>query len=156
LTNAWSLNAAFEHFWNPRWRTSLYGGYTRVWYNQDATNIANQHLPTPPTAPGVACGVAVEGAVWPVLPINHGEGNSCSPNFSFYQIGSRTQWNVTSNFYMGIDVTYTHLNTAWQGPAIPNSTVPSFIDDQNVWSGIFRMQHSFVPGNEGPTVIFGR
>jgi hypothetical protein len=57
---------------------------------------------------------------------------------------------------MGIDVTYTHLNTAWQGPAVPNSTVPSFIDDQNVWSGIFRMQHSFVPGNEGPTVIFGR
>jgi porin-like protein len=156
LTNAWSLNAAFEHFWNPRWRTSLYGGYTRVWYNQDATNIANQHLPTPPTAPGIACGVAVEGAVWPVLPINHGEGNSCSPNFSFYQIGSRTQWNVTSNFYMGIDVTYTHLNTAWQGPAVPNSVVPSFIDDQNVWSGIFRMQHSFVPGNEGPTVIFGR
>ena len=29
LTNAWSVNAGYEHFWNPRWRTSLYGGYTR-------------------------------------------------------------------------------------------------------------------------------
>ena len=28
LTNAWSVNAAYEHFWNPRWRTSVYGGYT--------------------------------------------------------------------------------------------------------------------------------
>ena len=29
------------------WRTSLYGGYTRVWYNQTATDIAAEHLPTP-------------------------------------------------------------------------------------------------------------
>jgi hypothetical protein len=157
LTNAWSVNAAFEHFWNPRWRTSLYGGYTRVWYNQDATNIANQHLPTPPTPPSIACGVPVEGTVWPPINVNHGEANSCSPNFSFYQIGSRTQWNVTSNFYMGVDVTYTHLNTAYQGVAVPSGSFPlSVVDNQNVWSGIFRMQHSFVPGNEGPTVIFGR
>ncbi len=41
LTNAWSVNAGYEHFWNPRWRTSLYGGYTRVWYDQDATNLIN-------------------------------------------------------------------------------------------------------------------
>jgi hypothetical protein len=156
LTNAWSVNAAFEHFWNPRWRTSLYGGFTRVWYNQEATNIANQHMPTPPVG-ALVCGVPVLGAVWPPLPIANGVGNSCTPNFSFYQIGSRTQWNVTSNFYMGVDVTYTHLNTAWQGPSPASpTTFPTSIDDQHVWSGIFRMQHSFVPGNEGPTVIFGR
>ena len=29
LTTAWNVNAAYEHFWNPRWRTSLYGGYAR-------------------------------------------------------------------------------------------------------------------------------
>ncbi len=23
LTTAWNVNAAYEHFWNPRWRTSL-------------------------------------------------------------------------------------------------------------------------------------
>ncbi len=81
------------------------------------------------------------------------ENNSCSPDFSFYQIGSRTQWNVTSNFYMGVDVTYTHLNTAYAGcvGSLTPTTLPTSIDNQNVWSGIFRMQHSFVPGNEGPT-----
>ena len=51
LTNAWSANAGYEHFWNARWRTSLYGGYTRVWYDQTAKDIAAEHLPTPPTAP---------------------------------------------------------------------------------------------------------
>ena len=30
LTTAWNVNAAYEHFWNPRWRTSLYGGYAAV------------------------------------------------------------------------------------------------------------------------------
>ena len=32
LTTAWNVNAAYEHFWNPRWRTSLYGGYAQVSY----------------------------------------------------------------------------------------------------------------------------
>ena len=76
---------------------------------------------------GIACGLPVEGAVWPPLNINHGENNNCSPNFSFYQIGSRTQWNVTSNFYMGIDVTYTHLNTAYQGVTVGNPVVSDLL-----------------------------
>ena len=33
LTTAWNVNAAYEHFWNPRWRTSLYGGYAAVSYD---------------------------------------------------------------------------------------------------------------------------
>ena len=32
LTTAWNVNAAYEHFWSPRWRTSLYGGYAKVSY----------------------------------------------------------------------------------------------------------------------------
>ena len=32
LTTAWNVNAAYEHFWSPRWRTSLYGGYAKVEY----------------------------------------------------------------------------------------------------------------------------
>ncbi len=53
LTNAWSANAAYEHFWNSRWRTSLYGGYTKVWYDGQITNDINTHLP------GAAGGTAV-------------------------------------------------------------------------------------------------
>src|SRR5262249_12505926 len=26
LTTAWGVNASYEHFWTPQWRTSLYGG----------------------------------------------------------------------------------------------------------------------------------
>ncbi len=40
LTTGWGVNAAFEHFWSPRWRTSLYGGYAAVSYGNVANNIA--------------------------------------------------------------------------------------------------------------------
>ena len=155
LTNAWSLNAAYEHFWNSRWRTSLYGGYTKVWYDGTITNDINTHLPG--AAGTLQCGVPVAGAVWPPITMtNGGAGNSCSPDFSFYQIGSRTQWNITKDFYMGVDVTYTHLNTAYQGVGTMNSGRNTSVDDQNTWSGIFRTQYNFNVGNEGPSVVFGR
>ena len=98
------------------------------------------HLPTPAAAPCIACGQPVFGVVCPPINVNHGESNSCSPNFSFWQVGSRTQWNVTKDFYMGVDVTYTHLNTAYQGAAIATSSdgtqiapkTSHLVDDQNI------------------------
>ena len=114
LTNAWSVNAAYEHFWNARWRTSLYGGYTKVWYDGTITNDINTHLARRCRNPSLRCPGRRRG----VAASNHDRrrrDNSCSPDFSFYQIGSRTQWNITKDFYMGVDVTYTHLNTAYQG-----------------------------------------
>ncbi len=150
LTNAWSANAGVEHMWTPQLRTSLYGGYTRVWYDADTVKLINTHLPG--ASGSIQCGVPVAGSVWP--PINvvaGGVGNSCSPDFSFYQIGSRTQWNVTKNLYMGVDVTYTHLNTAYQGVVAPPpaSPVASF-DDQHQVSGIFRVQYNLAPDDPPP------
>src|SRR5690242_5202944 len=148
LTNAWSVNGAYEHMWSPRWRTSVYGGYTKVGYDGAITNDINSHLPG--VAGTVQCGVPVAGTVWPSINVSAAAGNSCSPDFSFYQIGSRTQWNVTRDFYMGFDVTYTHLNTAYKGGMTSNTAVGggrviTSIDDQNTWSGVFRTQYSFSP-----------
>ena len=39
LTTAWNVNAAYEHFWSPRWRTSLYGGYAQVSYGGAAQSL---------------------------------------------------------------------------------------------------------------------
>ena len=65
LTNAWSVNAAYEHYWNQRWKTSLYGGYTKVWYDGTITNDINTHLPG--AAGTLQCGVPVAGSVWPPI-----------------------------------------------------------------------------------------
>jgi hypothetical protein len=89
LTTAWGVAAAYEHFWTPSLRTSVHGGYTKVEYNTAANTILCGAL-------GVAPG-------------------PCNNDFARWQIGSRTQWNVTKQFYMGFDVVYQTLETASAG-----------------------------------------
>ena len=77
-------------------------------------------------------------------------GNSCSPNFSWWQVGSRTQWNPHPDLDIGVDVLWTHLNTAYKGPGVvgTNGARPAAainIDDQDVLSVFFRIQRNFLP-----------
>ena len=88
LTTAWNVNAAYEHFWSPRWRTSLYGGYAQVSYSG--------------TAKSILCGFGTSGVVT----------NGCDGDWQTWWLGSRTQWNVTKDFYMGLDVMYSKLQSA--------------------------------------------
>lgn len=148
LTQSWGVNGAYEHFWTPLLRSSVYGGYARVDYNREATQIINAHLPG--AAGTVVCGVPVAGAVWPpiTLPVGGG-GNSCNPDFGFAQIGTRTQYNPFAWLDVGVDVNYTRLFTAYRGPATVNPSAPqpavSNIDDQNVWTVMGRVQLNFLP-----------
>ena len=88
LTTAWNINAAYEHFWNPRWRTSLYGGYAQVSYSGNANSLL--------------CGRGTNGIVT----------SGCDSDWQTWWAGSRTQWNVTKDFYMGLDVMYSKLQSA--------------------------------------------
>jgi Porin subfamily len=141
LTRAWSVQAGYQHIWSPRWRTSLYGGYTSISFTDSAKAII---------CPGIPGGVgSLFAAAQPV-------GFNCNPDFSFYQVGSRTQWNPTPNLDIGLDIAYTRLNTAFKGPAnlVANGSRPACtnsavlacsVDDQDVWSAIFRWQRNFYP-----------
>jgi hypothetical protein len=149
LTQAWSVNAAYQHVWNQEWKTSAYGSFAAITYNQTAKNLINQHLPGP--AGTVPCGVPVQGAVQPPLGIPVGSDNSCSPNFSFWTIGSRTQYNPFPWLDLGVDVFYTHFNTAYRGTNVTlaaNGGRPGGvykIEDQNVLSVLARAQINFNP-----------
>ena len=153
LTRAWNFGAAYQHFWNRKWRTSWYGGYVVVDYNQTATNL----ICAPGTIGGAASffapaalSAAAAGGVHP--------GFNCNPDFSFYQVGSRTQWNPVPQLDIGLDIMYTKLNTAFKGvanlaangsrPACFNNLVGNggcSVDDQGVWSAMFRWQRNFFP-----------
>ena len=39
LTTAWGVNAAYDHLWQPNFRTSVYAAYTRYEYGNNA-NLA--------------------------------------------------------------------------------------------------------------------
>ena len=88
LTTAWSVTAGVEHNWNPAWRTSLYGGYENISYNQNATAEICAGL-----APGGAGAFTSAGGFTPA---------NCNPDFSFWQIGSRTIWTPARGFGIGI------------------------------------------------------
>jgi len=134
LTTAWNVNAAYEHFWNPRWRTSLYGGYAQVSYNDNA----NAQLCT-------AGGAGIGGIGSAAL-----ASAGCDNDWNFWWIGNRTQWNVTKDFYMGLDVLYQKLQTASTPGNIfqsPTSVVtgPLTVKDQDNWQFRFRVHRDFYP-----------
>ena len=132
LTTAWNVNAAYEHFWNPRWRTSLYGGYAQVSYGSTGNSL-------------ICFGTTREVT------------NGCDNDWSAWWIGSRTQWNVTKDFYMGVDVMYSKLESATaqvsatQGPlalaangiGLVSGLVPR--TDPDNWSFRFRVHRDFYP-----------
>jgi hypothetical protein len=152
LTTAWGVNGFYQHFWNPKWRSSLYGGYVEIDYDANARTIINSHLPGAGGA-SICPNTPVFGAVQPPLGVT-GSSNSCSPNVSWWQVGSRTQWNPHPDLDIGLDVLWTHLNTAYNSHGLTNVALAAngahpggayAIDDQDVLSVMFRVQRNFLP-----------
>jgi hypothetical protein len=136
LTKVWNVIAWYQHIWNPKWRTSFYGGYVSTEYSDAAKLVLNPVAVCGGTGPGVV-GITLQ------------PGNSCSPDFSYWQAGTRTQWNPHPLLDIGLEVYYTRLNTAYKGPATVSPGGPQqpvgLLDDQNVWSAIVRWQRNFYP-----------
>jgi Porin subfamily len=126
LTTAWSVAAAYEHFWTPALQTSVYGSYIKVSHNAAATTMI--------CAAGGAFSVSA----------------TCNPDFSQWNIGSRTQWNVVRGLYVGLDVIYAKLKSAQSGTGLVNSAGgstfgPLAIADQSAWNFSFRVHRDVVP-----------
>ena len=84
LTTGWGVNAAYEHFWNPRWRTSLYGGYAQINYD----NVANANL------------CSAQGTN-PVSPFGTQNGFG-SGSVAFARAGCDNNWSPSSNFEQSV------------------------------------------------------
>ena len=102
-TTAWGVNAAYEHHWGwaPAWQTSAYGGYAAVSYGSQANAMLCQ-----------AGGFGASGSGVGSLSV---AGAGCDMDWSTWWVGSRTQWNVSKTFYMGVDVLYSDMNGASTG-----------------------------------------
>jgi len=125
LATAWNVNAAYDHYWNRRWKTSLYGGYAAVSYD----SLGQSEL----------CGFGIAAVT-----------NGCDMNWQTWWLGSRTQWNVTKDFYMGLDVLYSKLQTATVvgtptplAVAVAGTTAPAH--DTDNWQFRFRVHRDFYP-----------
>jgi Porin subfamily len=146
LTTVWGINAAYDHLWLPNFRTSIYGAWLRSDYN-DAANVAICSAQQQTTPGGITFAPAA-GA----LP---GTSNvaACNNDFTWWQIGSRTQYNFTPWFYVGFDVIYQKIEsaskdavvtyTALGGTAKPTALYS--IQDQDNYAFRIRVHRDIVP-----------
>jgi porin-like protein len=139
LTQAFSFSAGAQHFWLPNLRTSLYGGYVKIEHSDVAKALICPAGPGPfvvPVIPVGTSGLAV---------------SNCDPDYSYWAIGSRTQWNPHPYLDIGVDVMWTRLNTAFAGPGVvtaaqgANPAQIVNIEDQDALSVLGRVQYNFLP-----------
>ena len=131
LTTAWGVNAAYEHFWTKQWQTSVYGAYTATSYDANA----NAYLCTAETVAAFSS-----------------NGVTCNNNFQTWTVGTRTQFNLDANTYLGVDVVYEKLQTGLSG-MLANygngtenaATGPRTVQDQSAWMFEFRVHRNFYP-----------
>jgi len=142
LTNSWSAVASYEHFWTPSLRTSVYGSYINVTHDDQANQLICASLAAASATAGQTAG--------------------CNANFQQWNIGSRSQWNVTKDFYVGVDVIYQKLVSGsfngnapftMTGPAAAAGAVSKLTGpnvayqtgDQEAWTIAWRAHRDIVP-----------
>jgi hypothetical protein len=148
LIDSWQVQGAYEHRWNSQWKTSIWGGYVNIDYGSGATALVCSNPLV--TAPGTTLvGRQVLGATAGLIVSN------CDPDFSFWNVGTRTQWNPHPMLDIGIDLQYFRVNSAFRGQAaVPadgarvgttsNSTVVN-VEDQDHLGAFFRIQYNMLP-----------
>ncbi len=136
LSNAWEVSAFYEHYWNPAWRTSLFGNYTSISYGAtgDALLIANLSSALPAT-----------GHFVPAVGTNGG-----SMKFATLQVGTRTAWTPVKDLTFSAEFIYTrlyqNLNGTWvTGAGIPGTApLQAFgLANQNIYNGAVQVLRSF-------------
>jgi len=141
LTDVWTFQSAYEHRWDPKWRTSVYGGVAGIIYNDTAKDIICNTNPR------------LNGQFRP-LGFSGGNGfvsvSNCNPNFSATQVGTRTLWNPVPNIDVGVDLSWYHNNTAFAGaavvPQIPARPAGNnyTVSNADILSALFRFQRNFL------------
>jgi len=95
LTTTYGFNGAFNHNWDPRWTTSLYGAWAAVRYNS--------------TAKGYICGAFV-----PTLALSSGAAG-CNPDLNYAVVGVATYWTPVKGLSFTADLAYTMLDQKYAG-----------------------------------------
>ncbi len=132
-TSGWGFRGAYVHNWTPNWETGVFGSYTAIDYNSNASA-------------GIC---AVQAAQSVKL-----NGYTCNPDFKIWQVGTRTAWTPVKNLTFSGEVLYTYLdqsNTGSQGLVAANfggaaAFKPAGVydyKDQGIWSGNLRVRRTW-------------
>ena len=119
LTKAYGFNGAFNHNWNRNWSSSVFGSYSHIDYNGNATTAI--------------CAGA------------YGGSTGCNPDFNISQLGVSTTWRPVKNLALITEATWVHIDQSNTG-AITLTGLRAgtwAAGDTDSYSGIFRVQRNF-------------
>jgi hypothetical protein len=129
LSNAWEVSAFYEHYWNPAWRTSLFGNYSGISYGAAGSTLAA------------------------LLPGTTGAFAFTSTNnldFTVAQVGTRTAWTPVKDLTISAEFLYSRLMPKATGTFTNVSAISGApagavynIGAQNVYNGAVQILRSF-------------
>ncbi|WP_315832010.1 porin [Bradyrhizobium prioriisuperbiae] len=132
-STAWEVSAFYEHYWNPQWRTSVFGSYSNIDYGSSGNALLLS------AANGGRLSTGTTNA-------------SGSFEFGVLQVGTRTAWDPVKNLTFAVEFDYTRLdqnlvgtftNTAAGTPSGIAAGTQFQLRDQNIYSGHAQVTRSF-------------
>jgi hypothetical protein len=141
-SDAWEVSAFYEHYWNPAWRTSLFGSYSHISYGDSG----NQLLAAAFSPLGGRLGTSSTTSTGSTAGSLSGTTNNF--DFAVAQIGTRTAWTPVTNLTLSAEFTYSRLDQNLDGTYTGSvSGKPAnqayAIKDQNLYNGSVQILRSF-------------
>jgi hypothetical protein len=144
-SKAWQVDAAFEHYWTPQWRTSVYGSYSKISYGAagDALLFA---------AFGAGGRLGTQGASTAAIsPITAGVLNATgSFDLNIVQVGTKTAWTPVKDLTFSAEFIYSRLGqnltgTYTNGAGLTGQTAGQTysLGNQNTYNGAVQAIRSF-------------
>jgi hypothetical protein len=135
LSNAWEVSAMYEHYWNPLWRTSIFGNYSEISYGATGDAALLAALKTQ--------AIVTTGSLT--------AGTTGSFKFSTAQVGTRTAWTPVKDLTLSAEFIYSRMNQNLNGTFVSSGTgitgapgQSSYdLKSQNVYNGAVQILRSF-------------
>ncbi|MGM4886064.1 porin [Tardiphaga sp. 604_B6_N1_1] len=141
-SSAWEVSAFYEHYWNPAWRTSLFGNYSHISYGFGNDLMMAAFTGATTGGPGTSSSAAAASRAG----VFAGTGNF---DLGIAQIGTRTAWTPVQNLTLSAQFTYSRLDQNLNGTYTvtsmsgkPAGTVLNTAD-QNLYNGSVQILRSF-------------
>jgi hypothetical protein len=131
LSNAWEVSAFYEHYWNPQWRTSVFGNYSAISY-------------------GSASAAALVAALGNGGAFGTFTGTNGNLNYASGQVGTKTSWQPVKNLTFSAEFTYSRLMPSLTGTftnagGISGAPIGQTytVGGQSVYNGALQVLRSF-------------
>ncbi|MEH2474794.1 hypothetical protein V1281_004028 [Nitrobacteraceae bacterium AZCC 2161] len=142
-STAWEVSGWYEHYWNPAWRTSLFGSYSHISYGDSGNALLGAAFATTTRGLGTSSALFPTGTSAGFL-----TGTTNNFDLGIAQIGTKTSWTPVQNLTLSAEFIYSRIDQSLDGTynltsASGKAAGPYAIRDQNLYNGAVQILRSF-------------